>query len=501
MADYDVVVIGAGCGGLTAAALLAKQGRRVLLLEQSELVGGCCSTYERDGYRFDLGASVIEDVEVIDWAFERLGTTLNDEVDLITCDPVFNVILRDGTRLKYPLSSEDTAREIARTAPGDEKGWNAYAGYMDAFLNKALEGFFLSPANTLTDVVRMFRRTPGLLRFGPLFLQSYQDVMKRYFKDDRIRESLSFQSFYVGLPPELCPGHYAMIPYSEHRGLYYTRGGMIQIPAALQRLGEGLGMELRLNTRVRQVMVRNRRVVGVALADGTEVTADLVVSDINARQLYLDLVGEEHLPWLARVGLKSYEYSMATPMIYLGVDYQPPLESHHTLATIPMDDTADFWWNTYKKGRFPVEQFGIISWTTGSDPALAPEGHHVIVLTLAPGPYRLEGTDWDTEKAALQEKIIKYYSDRYIPGLAEHVKVAEFSTPLDFERRLLSPEGAIYALNQDLTNGIVFRPAAKSKSIRGLYLVGASTHPGGGVPTTIASGMIAADLIEKHEKG
>jgi len=234
--------------------------------------------------------------------------------------------------------------------------------------------------------------------------------------------------------------------------------------------------------------------------DNTEITADVVVSDINAKTLYLDLIGEEQLPWLARVGIKSYEYAMAVPMLYLGVDYAPPLASHHTLVTLPMEKVNDFWWNTYKQNRYPNDQFGIISWTSGSDPNLAPDGHHVIILTLAPAPYQLHGTTWDAAKPALLESIVCDF-DQYIPGLSEHVKVAELATPLDFERRLLVPQGTIYALRQDLTSEMAFRPSAKSKSIKGLYLVGASTHPGGGVPTTIASGLIAADLIEKYEQG
>jgi phytoene desaturase len=159
-----------------------------------------------------------------------------------------------------------------------------------------------------------------------------------------------------------------------------------------------------------------------------------------------------------------------------------------------------YWWNEYEQGRYPDKQWGIISWTTHSDPGLAPAGHNVVILTLGPGPFKLEGTTWEKEKQGLMERIIKYYSKRYVPGLEEHVKVAEFSTPADFEKRLLSPEGAIYALRQDVPHSIVFRPAAKSKSFKGLYLVGASTHPGGGVPVVTASAMNAADLIEKYEK-
>ncbi|MCX6007455.1 MAG: FAD-dependent oxidoreductase, partial [Chloroflexi bacterium] len=152
MADYNVVVIGAGVGGLGIAALLAKKGRKVLLLEQSNLIGGCCSTFEKNGYYFDLGASIIEDTQVMDWCFQRLGTTLRKEVELIAPDPIFTVYLKDGTKMKYPLSIEESAKEIAKVSPEDEKNWLAFCKYMKEFNDAAVPGFFIKPANTLGDV-------------------------------------------------------------------------------------------------------------------------------------------------------------------------------------------------------------------------------------------------------------------------------------------------------------------------------------------------------------
>jgi len=499
VSDYNVIVIGAGCGGLSLGALLAHKGRSVMVLEQGERVGGCCSTFDYKGYKIDLGASIIEDPEVINWAFQRMGTTFKDEVDLVAVDPTYSAILHDGTRVTYPISLAGTAEAIRKLAPGDVKGWERYSKKMAGFLDAALKGFFTTPASSLGEVVRMFARTPALLKYNAMFFSSYEGVMRKYFKDERVLESMSFHSFYAGLPPALLPGHFAMIPYSEHDGIFYSRGGMIGIPRGFQRCGEKKGMKVRLNAPVKKILIEKGRAKGVLLEDGTEMTADIVVSNINSKKMYFDLVGEEHIPWLAKAGLKSYTYSMATPMLYLCLDYTPPLTDHHTLMTVPMDRMNDYWENHYKKGDFPAEQFGILSWTTKSDPSLAPKGHHVIAVTLAPGPYRLNGTTWDAEKPALIEKIIKFLSGKYLPGLDKHIVHADLSTPVDFERRLRSPEGAIYALRQDLPHSLMFRPSARSPFIRGLYLVGASTHPGGGVPTVTASGMIAADLIEKYE--
>lgn len=499
MADYDVIVIGAGNGGISAGAILSKQGRRVLVLEQSPRVGGCCSTFEKEGFHFDAGASIVEVIYPIELAFKLCGTVFQEEVDLLPCDPIYSYIFRDGSRVNYPLSIEDTAKVLSSISPEDGKRWFELADYFAEMMKQTIAAFFTSPANTFGDMMRMTFKNPGILKFLPLFLSSYQDVIEKYFKDDIVKQTMAFQSFYCGLPPELAPGFVALIPYSEHEGLYYPRGGMISIPQAFQRVGEKLGMEVRLNTRVESVMVRNREACGVRLADGTEITSSLVVSNVNAKTLYLDMIGEEHLPWLARMGVKSYTVSMSCPMVYVGIDYEPPLEAHHSLTIGPLEMMNEAWWDVIQPGLLPEEPFGLICWPTESDSSLAPEGHHVLNI-MSMGAYQLKGTDWDREKERYIERLLDFHSSFAVPGLKDHVKVVECATPLDFERQLLSPQGAIYGLQMDLPHQAMFRPAARSKSIKNLYLTGASTHPGGGVPTVIASGVIASALIDKYEQ-
>jgi phytoene desaturase len=498
MADYDVVVIGAGCGGLSAGALLAKQGRKVLVLEQSDDIGGLCSTFEKEGYKFDLGASVVEEIQTAELAFKMLGTTYQEEVDLIPCDPMMSYILNDGSRITYPISVEETGQIISGISPEDGKNWPKFTAYVKELTEIAMEQLFVNPANNLMDMAKLVAKAPGLIKYLPLFAKSYQDVITKYFKNEKVQSTMSYYPLFAGLPPELCAGLFAVIPYSEHEGIYYPRGGMRQIPQAFKRVGESYGLEVQTGKLVEKVMVRNRRAEGVLLSDGTEITSDLVVSNINAKTLYLELIGEEHLPWLARFGIKSYPYSKSVPMVYLGLDYRPPLDAHHSVVSTSLEGVNDYWRNNYEKGILPEDPICLICWPTDVDPSLAPEGHHVLNL-IPEGFYHLSGTDWDREKQPFIERTIESLSKYAIPGLADHVKVADCATPLDFERRMRCPEGAIYDLQVDLTSMTVFRPSARSKSIKGLYLVGNSTHPGEGVPLVIASGLIAANLISKYE--
>lgn len=499
MPDYDVIVIGGGLGGLTAGALLARYGRKVLLLEQSDIIGGCCSTFERKGYQFDIGASIVEATDNIHRVFKELGTSTEKEIEMLPCDPVYTCIFRDGKKINYHLSIEKTAEAIAEISPEDGRNFIRFANIFAQFLEQGGQEFFTTPVNSLADMAGMFMKYPIFFRFLPYFVETYQDILDKFFKDERVKQSMAYQSFYAGHPPDTTPGIFAMLPYFEHLGVFYPKGGMIQIPKALQRVGESFGMEVRLRQRVRKVLVNDNRLIqGVEMADGTIITSKVVVSGINSRNLYLNLIGEEKLPGAVRTGIRSLAPSLTCPMVYLGLDYRPPLDAHHTIIPLSVDQMNNAWWNDYMKGHIPNEQFGLICWPTFTDTSLAPEGHHILNLILM-GPYHLEGTDWDTEKPRFIEKSIRFLDSFIAPGLAGHVKVAEMSTPLDYERKLLLPNGAIYGLQQDLMAQAVFRPSSKSKAFKGLYLAGASTHPGGGVPTTIGSGLIASKLVMKNE--
>lgn len=498
MPDYDVIVIGAGLGGISAGALLANKGRKTLVLDQSPWVGGYCSTFEKDGYQFDTGASLIEFPSVIDECFKRLGTSLYKEVELVALDPVYTVPQPDGTVIKHPASPEGMAEEIGKLAPEDVAGWREFSKLMEGFVGAALDGFFLAPANTFADMAKLFARTPAILKYMPLFVKSYQEILCKYFKSERVRDMLSPQAFFMALPPELCPAIYAMLIWGERMGLSYSKGGMAAIPNAICRLGQVKGMEVRLKTLVKKVLIRNGRAYGVKLEDGTEITSGIVVSNVNVKTLYQKLVGEEHLPWLTRYGLNSYSYTPPAAVLYLGVDYTPPLLSHHTFFPIAMEEYNRYYWDYQMKGRYPEKPFGMISWTTRTDPSLAPAGKNILQVTIE-GPYKLEGATWDAVTPKLTEQYINYLSDNYVPGLKDHVDVAFYANPLEYERRFLAPEGTLFALHHDLANSAAFRVSSKSRCIKGLYLTGSSTHPGGGVPSCVASGVIAADLIEKYE--
>jgi phytoene desaturase len=503
MSDYDVIVVGGGVGGLSAAALCQKMGMKTLVLEQSDRAGGCCSTFEADGFHFDVGASVVEAPQAFYELFNRLGLDIEDYVPFYEVDPIYDYSDNTrGMRFAYPTSIEQTADVIAKLSPEDARAFLKFAEkYTDRIMG-LIDNFFFAPCQGFVDVLRLIRKYPGMLKSLPMFATTHQKIVAKYFKDPDVLASMAFQSFYAGMPPDMCAGVYAIVGLVEHLGIYYPKnGGMIGIPNGIMRALEDLGGEVRFNQRVVKVNVEGRKARGVELWDGTVIDSRIVVGAVNAKTLYMDMIGREHLPWHVWRGIDSMELSMPCPMIYMGVDYEPPLNAHHTLTLTDPDVMNDYWSDNYLKGTIyekdgRPEIMGLVSWASKIDPSLAPEGKHVLThMGLA--PYDLAGDDWDRHKEKWIDDAIDTIERYIIPDLSDHIVYRDMATPKDLERLLLTPGGAVYGIQTDLSHMAMFRPSNRSKSIENLYLAGASTHPGGGVCTVTAGGIITASLIEK----
>lgn len=498
MADYDAIVIGAGLGGLTTAALLAKNGFKALILEQSDIIGGCCSTYETQGYKFDVGASIVEILHPMERFFELMGKKREDYIELVPCDPIYSFITPDGQRFSYPTDIEETTRVIQSIAPEDVEGWKRFSGLGFSMIDKMMDAMMLSPMKTLPEAMSMVIKNPDAMRFLPLLMRTHQGVTRKYYKNPIIQSSVAFQSYFAGAPPEIGSGIFGFIALTEHMGIYYPRGGMISIPEGMKQAGEDYGLEVRTGQKVEKILVRDRTAQGVLLEDGTEITSKMVVSNVNAKVAYLKMVGPENLPKWAVKAIDSYSHSMPCPMIYVGLDTKPDLEAHHTIVTGSIETMNDVWNNYYKRDLIPSSAMSLVCWPSEADPSLAPDGHHVLnFLCNAPAPYAPLGDNWDRIKDWYREEAIKSLERHVLPGIRDHITYMEVSTPLDFERRLLSPQGSIYGLFSDMTSLALFRPHARSRAIKNLYLTGSSTHLGGGVPTTIASGIITSSYILK----
>lgn len=499
--DYDLIIIGAGIGGLGTAAMLAKYGLKILVLEQSSIIGGCCSTYEDEGYKLDVGASIVELVGPMYEVFSRCGRKVEDYMDLIPCDPIYAFVNEKGQKFAYPVDWEATVKVISGINREDGETFRKFANEGRSMIDKNLMAVMGSSMQTLTDCIKMVLKNPGTSSMLPLMASTHDTVISKHFKDPVVLGSMAFQSYFVGAAPELCPGFLGLIALTEHYGIYYPRGGMIAIPNGLAAVAKEYGTEIRTNTLVDRILLSKDKVAkGVRLADGQEITAPVVVSNISALTTYKNLVGRDNLPWHINIGIDSYTPSMGCPMIYLAMDTKPDLNAHHTMLAADLKSVNKVWYD-YKADCISRDAgLSLACWPTDADPELSSKpGHHIVNFVYnAPVPYAPIGSNWDLLKNRYLDEGIDFFDRVFSPGIKKHIVYAKVSTPLDFERRLLAPRGCIYGLDFDITTLGPLRPRSRSWAIKNLYLVGASTHMSGGIPTVMSSALITSDLI-KHD--
>ena len=495
MYDYDAIVIGGGLGGISAASIMAKNGINTLVCEHTGGPGGCCSSYEVEGYKFDIGASIVELAWIIDELFAALGQKTSDYMDMIPVDPIYGFVTAEGNRFTYPVDKDGTRDVIAKFSAEDAESWDRFAKIGEEAIREAFGKIMTRPFMTFGDAVKLTAANPKMFKLMKYMVKNFESTLCEFFKSDKVRASMSLQSYFIGLPPALCPGYIAFLAYSEHEGIFYPRGGMGQIPLSIAKAFENFGGEFRFNTTVKKILLENGRAAGVELDDGTQIRSRIVVSNVNMKVAYLDMIGRENLPGWAARAVDSYQLSIPAPMIMLGLDKRPELDAHHTFCYTTLDEMNDIWFEDYYAKKLPGRGFMLISWPSHADPSLAPEGHHCLnLVTFA--PYELADGDWDSMRDQYLDAQLTMLEKRFgLTDIRDHITVAKVNTPKDFERMLLHPCGAVYALQNDIMASAFFRPRLRSKAVPGLYLTGASTHFGGGVPPTIGSGIAAADLI------
>lgn len=503
--DYDVVVIGSGVGGLTCASLLSKEGLKVLVLEQSHRIGGCCSNYDHDGFKPDVGAVFVIGHEMYYKLFELLDLRLEDYLDYRLIDPVYDIILDDGTRTLLPRDIDEMADVVASISPVDVNGYYRYCNDMkkifDLYLG-ALEVPMpeLRDITKLTSLARFAARKellPSLSVNARLASRTLDKVVNSYFEDDRIRLLFGWENLYAALPAFRCTGLLSMITYMGRMGYYYPKGGMIAIPEALRKIMEGFGGEIKFETRVEKIVVKNGKAQGVRLVGGDEVSARAVISNAHSRTTYLDLVGPEHLPWAVKRAVRNQPCSIPAPTFYVGLkEKMDSVRSHFTVLLTGRQKFDNLFHEFYDKGLLyrPDDGAFLVSCASHDDPDLAPEGKQVLSAIYI-APYKLKYHEWDDIAEEWAWDCIDSLDRRAFPGLKSNVEWVDSVTPVELERRLLLPEGSFFGLEMSGSNMGPFRPNYRSRSIEGLYLTGQCTNPGGGVPLVMLSGIAASSML------
>jgi phytoene desaturase len=489
-----IVVIGAGFGGLAAAVRLAARGHDVTLVDKRDQPGGRAYVYRQDGFSFDGGPTVITAPWLIEDLFTLAGRNPTDYVTMVPVDPFYRIFFPDGSHFDYSGDSDAMAAQI-RTFGGEAD----VTGYQE-FLRRS-ERIFAKGFTKLAD--KPFLKFSDMLRIVPDLVKleshlSVHDFVARFVKDPKLRQVLTFHPLLVGGNPFQTTSIYALIHHLEREwGVWFAMGGTGAIVDALTRLFGELGGKMELSAEVDEILLERGLARGVRLRDGRELPADLVVCNGEVAGAYRRLLPDRTRRKYTDDRLARMRYSMSLVVIYFGTDRQyrgtdGQALAHHDIILGPRyGPLLNEIFNTRRlAGDFSL----YLHLPTVTDPSLAPPGCDAFYV-LSPVPHLAGPTDWSTAQRPYRDAIMDFLERNYLPDLSKHLVTEHIIDPRHFRDDLNSYLGSAFSVEPLLTQSAWFRPHNRSEEVPNLYLVGAGTHPGAGLPGVLTSAKIADDLI------
>jgi len=482
------LVIGAGFGGIAAALRLRAKGYRVTLIERGDKLGGRAQIFEHDGFRHDAGPTVVTAPFLFEELFSLFDRKLKDYLTLVPLDPWYRFQFPDGDTFDYGGTPEATRREIARH---DERDVQGYENLLEHSRKLFETGF-----TELAD--QPFHNPLTMLKQGPRLLWLRADrtvwqLIAKHFHSPKLRQAFTIQPLLVGGSPFDTTSIYGLIHYLEHKwGVYFAMGGTGAIVSALAKLMDETGIELRLNTTASSLIIENGSARGAVLDDDTRLESDIVVSNADPMHLYGDMIPKAAQGLSARLKHKHARLSMGLFVLYFGSRKQYPDVAHHTIwMGKRYKDLLD---DIFKR-KVLCEDFSLyIHRPTATDPSFAPAGCDAF-YALAPVPNLQGDVDWEVEGPKLRDRIVTALGQSLLPGIEQHITAEFFMTPEDFKSRYLSHAGAGFSIAPYFTQSAWFRFHNRAEGIKDLYLTGAGTHPGAGMPGVLCSAKAMEKLV------
>lgn len=482
------VVIGSGFGGLAAAVRLGARGYRVTVLERLGTPGGRAQVHHQDGFVFDAGPTIITAPFLFEELWELCGRRMADEIALSPVAPFYRIRFADNAVFEYSGDPAAMRAQVAMFSPGDVEGYERFMAVSEAACRIGFERYGTVPFGALADMASVM---PGLMRLG--LWRNVYDLVSRYISDPRLRIVFSFHPLLIGGNPFSASGVYALIPYLERRwGVHFAMGGTGRLVAGLVRLIEGQSGCVRCGADVQEILLDSHRARGVRLASGEEIAADIVVSNADSAWTYRHLLPPDaRRRWTDR-RIERMHTSMGLFVWYFGTDRRYPQVGHHTILLGPRyrELLADIF-----HGKTLAPDFSLyLHRPTATDPSLAPPGCDTFYV-LSPVPHLGSGIDWANTAEPYRARIEQYLAATLLPDLARHVVTSRLATPSCFHDRLLSFRGGGFGPEPLLRQSAWFRPHNRSEDIERLFLVGAGTHPGAGVPGVLSSARILDQVV------
>lgn len=485
----SAAVIGAGFGGLALAIRLQSAGIATTIFEKRDKPGGRAYVYEDKGFTFDGGPTVITDPDCLQQLWTLSGRKMEDYVTLLPVAPFYQLCWEDGFRFDYADDQAELDRQIGAKSPADVEGYRRFLAYSADLYREGYEKLGTVP---FLNFWSMIKAAPQLVR-----LESHRSVyskVSQFIKDEQLRQAFSFHSLLVGGNPFETSSIYALIHALERKGgVWFAKGGTGALIAGMVKLFTDLGGTIHLNAEIDRMSETGNRVTGVTLKDGRSFAFDQIASNADVVHTYRDMLRGTARGEAKGKSLASKRFSMSLFVIYFGLKGKRPDLKHHMVLFGPRyrELIADIF-----KADGLADDFSLyLHAPSVTDDSLAPEGHSAYYV-LSPVPHL--GTadiDWAVEGPRYRDRILKYLNDRYIPGLLDDLVTVRHITPFDFRDELNSHLGSAFSIEPILTQSAWFRPHNRDDVISNLYIVGAGTHPGAGIPGVVGSAKATAGLM------
>ena len=478
------LVIGSGFGGLAAAIRLQARGYQVTVLEKLDAPGGRAYVHRQDGFTFDAGPTIITVPFLLEELWQLVGRQLSDDVEMRLMDPFYRIRFDDGTHFDYSGDEAAMRAQVEKFCPSDLPGWERLLKVTDKCYRL---GFEELGAVAFDGVGDLLAAVPSMVKMQAW--RSLYSVVAAHLKDPKLRQVMSFHPLLIGGNPFAVTCVYTLVTSLERRfGVHWAMGGTGALVRGLVGLLQGQGATLRCNAEVARITVEagsgRPRATGVVLASGERMAADIVISNADTAWTYRHLIEPQHRRHWTDRRIDRGRYSMSLFVWYFGTDRQHPDVPHHMiLLGKRYKELLD---DIFKHHKL-AEDFSLyLHRPTATDPSVAPPGCDAFYV-LAPVPHLDSGTDWAAQAEPYRQAIAKLLDSTVLPGFEPHVVSSKITTPLDFRDRLLSLKGAAFGLEPLLLQSAWFRPHNRSEDIDNLFMVGASTHPGAGVPGVLSS--------------
>ena len=482
------VVIGSGFGGLAAAVRLGARGYRVSVLEKREMLGGRAAVYRQDGFTFDAGPTIVTAPFLFEELWALCGRRLADDVELRPISPFYAIRFDDGEVFHYTGDAQAMRDEVARFSPGDVAGYERFMAASEAIFRVGFEQLGDVPFSSWRDMARII---PAMAK-----LKSYRSVygfVSSFMADERLRTVFSFHPLLIGGNPFSATSIYCLIAHLERRwGVHFAMGGTGRLVSGLASLIEGQGGTLRTRAGIAAIDVAHGRATGVTLGSGERMAADIVVSNADSASTYRHLLAPEHRRRWSDRRIARARYSMGLFVWYFGTRRRYEHVDHHTILLGPRykELLADIFTRHHLAEDFSL----YLHRPTATDPSLAPMGCDAFYV-LSPVPHLGSGTDWHLVAERYRRAISKKLGETLLPDLEANIVTSRLMTPQDFCDDLSSVNGAAFGLEPVLTQSAWFRPHNRSEEIENLFLVGAGTHPGAGLPGVLSSARILDKVV------